>query len=144
MDQSVSCNTARRWTKARSLPLRQQDLHSSLNPHLSVGQIIEEGLRVHGIGESCIQRRLLIEYVLEDVGLRTGIQDCYPTSLGDQRQRITIARALVLKPQPPPPCWMNQPQLRQSHQPRLKSLLYYAPSSTDTRSPTRSLVMIFV
>jgi microcin C transport system ATP-binding protein len=86
-------------------PLRQymqmvfQDPYGSLSPRLSVGQIIEEGLRVHRLGGSPVERRSLIGSALEEVGLQPAMQDRYPHEFsGGQRQRIAIARALVLKP----------------------------------------------
>jgi microcin C transport system ATP-binding protein len=86
-------------------PLRQdmqmvfQDPYGSLSPRLSVGQIIEEGLRVHRMGGSSGERRGLIGSALEEVGLQPDMQDRYPHEFsGGQRQRIAIARALVLKP----------------------------------------------
>jgi microcin C transport system ATP-binding protein len=86
-------------------PLRQdmqmvfQDPYGSLSPRLSVGQIIEEGLRVHHLGGSAGERRGLIGNALEEVGLQPDMQDRYPHEFsGGQRQRIAIARALVLKP----------------------------------------------
>ena len=90
----------------RSLrPLRKamqvvfQDPYSSLSPRLSIGQIVEEGLLVHGLGGDDPARRKLIAAALEEVGIDPAAQDRYPHEFsGGQRQRIAIARALVLKP----------------------------------------------
>jgi microcin C transport system ATP-binding protein len=76
-----------------------QDPIGSLNPRLSVGHIVEEGLIVHGLGGSDDERRALIGDVLKEVGLEPEMQERYPHEFsGGQRQRISIARALVLKP----------------------------------------------
>ena len=76
-----------------------QDPFGSLSPRLSVGQIIEEGLLVHGLGGDAASRRERIIAALEEVGLDPSTQDRYPHEFsGGQRQRIAIARALVLKP----------------------------------------------
>jgi microcin C transport system ATP-binding protein len=83
----------------RELQIVFQDPFSSLSPRLSIGEIIEEGLKVHGIGGAWQERRGLIEQVLDEVGLDPGAVDRYPHEFsGGQRQRIAIARALVLKP----------------------------------------------
>jgi microcin C transport system ATP-binding protein len=83
----------------RQMQIVFQDPFGSLNPRLSVGQIIEEGMLVHGIGRDFDARRALITDALEDVGLDPRAQDRYPHEFsGGQRQRIAIARALVLKP----------------------------------------------
>ena len=86
-------------------PLRKQmqvvfqDPYSSLSPRLSIGQIVEEGLLVHGLGGTFEERRKLIGDTLAEVGLDPAAQDRYPHEFsGGQRQRIAIARALVLKP----------------------------------------------
>ena len=76
-----------------------QDPFGSLSPRLSVGQIIEEGLLVHGLGGSYEERRERIGQALTEVGMDPAVQDRYPHEFsGGQRQRIAIARALVLKP----------------------------------------------
>jgi microcin C transport system ATP-binding protein len=83
----------------RELQIVFQDPFSSLSPRLSIGQIVEEGLKVHGIGGSAAERRTLIHAALVEVGLDPEAADRYPHEFsGGQRQRVAIARALVLKP----------------------------------------------
>jgi microcin C transport system ATP-binding protein len=83
----------------REMQVVFQDPFSSLSPRLSIGQIVEEGLKVHGIGGSATGRRMLIDAALVEVGLDPEAADRYPHEFsGGQRQRVAIARALVLKP----------------------------------------------
>jgi microcin C transport system ATP-binding protein len=83
----------------REMQIIFQDPYASLNPRLTIGQIIEEGLRVHSIGESKIEREDMIRNSLEEVGLEKEMMSRYPHEFsGGQRQRICIARALILKP----------------------------------------------
>lgn len=75
-----------------------QDPFSSLNPRLSIAQIIAEGLEVH---QKLNQQELEAAVIqsLEEVGLSADVRFRYPHEFsGGQRQRISIARALVLKP----------------------------------------------
>jgi microcin C transport system ATP-binding protein len=86
-------------TLRREMQMIFQDPFGSLNPRMSIGQIIEEGLKVHKIGKTPEQRQELITAALEEVGLDPDSRDRYPHEFsGGQRQRVAIARAIVLKP----------------------------------------------
>lgn len=87
------------------LPLRRelqivfQDPFGSMSPRMSVFQVVEEGLLVHGLGVSYRDRRQLVGESLEKVDIDISTMDRYPHEFsGGQRQRICVARALVLKP----------------------------------------------
>ncbi|MEC9475860.1 MAG: oligopeptide/dipeptide ABC transporter ATP-binding protein [Planctomycetota bacterium] len=76
-----------------------QDPYSSLNPRLSVEEIVDEPLRVHHRDMNREQRRVRVEELLERVGLRKEQAERYPHEFsGGQRQRIGIARALATSP----------------------------------------------
>lgn len=82
----------------RDLQFVFQDPFSSLNPRMTVGALIEEPLRVHGIGTAA-ERQAKVATLLSRVGLSSRIADRYPHEFsGGQRQRIGIARALASGP----------------------------------------------
>jgi oligopeptide/dipeptide ABC transporter ATP-binding protein len=75
-----------------------QDPYSSLNPRMTVAELIGEGLKSHGIGTPS-ERKERIAMLMEKVGLRPEQLSRYPHEFsGGQRQRIGIARALALNP----------------------------------------------
>ncbi|HEU0237799.1 MAG TPA: oligopeptide/dipeptide ABC transporter ATP-binding protein [Micromonosporaceae bacterium] len=93
-----------RLSRHRLRPLRRdfnivfQDPASSLNPRMTVGDIISEPLRLHRVGTRVTQEQRVTE-LLDQVGLQAEVSRRYPHELsGGQRQRVSLARALSAGP----------------------------------------------
>ncbi len=92
-------NRATLRARRRKLQMIFQDPYGSLDPRMTVEDIISEALDIHGLAESRSARGKRVAELLKAVGLDTVYAQRYPHEFsGGQRQRIGIARALAVKP----------------------------------------------
>ena len=93
-------------TQAEMRPLRRkmqiifQDPYSSLNPRMTVREIVGEAIRIHKLAATPSDEEQMTAGLLKKVGLRPEMMSRYPHEFsGGQRQRIGIARALAVQPE---------------------------------------------
>jgi oligopeptide/dipeptide ABC transporter ATP-binding protein len=85
--------------RRRKLQIIFQDPYSSLNPRMTVLDVIGEALDIHGLTDSRAARRARVVELLKSVGLEAAHAERFPHEFsGGQRQRIGIARALAVEP----------------------------------------------
>ena len=94
-----------RLDRAQFKPFRRviqmvfQDPFASLNPRMTIGEVLTEPLLVHGLGANAEERQEKVAAILQQVGLDPKVASKYPHEFsGGQRQRIGIARVMILEP----------------------------------------------
>ena len=84
----------------RKMQIIFQDPSASLDPRMTVGEIVGEALDIHGLCQGKTERRDRINSLLDEVGLNTEHANRFPHEFsGGQQQRVGIARALAVEPE---------------------------------------------
>src|SRR5690606_6342678 len=100
-DRDITDLSARQMRPLRRrMQIVFQDPYSSLNPRMTVHQIVAEALQIHNLARDRQDELQQVSDLLDRVGLRRDSLERYPHELsGGQRQRIGIARALAVRPE---------------------------------------------